>query len=286
MSIDDIKDEGEISLVKLESRHLEGGLKLSQEFSWPYRLEDWAFALEVGEGVVLERNSEVLGTALWWSYGEHYATAGMIIVTAKAQGGGNGSRLFNALLDATKGRNVLLNATQEGLPLYLRRGFAQWGMVHQHQGPLAQSCTFGQSDDIRPAVPSDLEAIQAFDEHATGMSRTKLIPALLNVGEALVLMRDAQIAGFSIRRRFGRGYVVGPVATNTIDDAKRLIEAQLAKLAGEFVRIDVYAEDGLSEWLEGLGLKQVSEAISMVKGTIPTAIAPAHMYAVANQSFS
>ena len=72
------------SLVKLENRHLEGALKLSQEFSWPYRLEDWAFAMRIGEGMVLECDGEVLGTALWWRYGNHYATAGMIIVTAKA----------------------------------------------------------------------------------------------------------------------------------------------------------------------------------------------------------
>ncbi|OLP43011.1 GNAT family N-acetyltransferase [Rhizobium oryziradicis] len=286
MNYDDTTILDEISLVKLDRRHLQGGLKLSQEFSWPYRLEDWAFALEVGDGVVLERNGEVLGTALWWCYGQDYATAGMIIVTEKAQGGGNGSRLFDALLQATRGRNVLLNATEEGLPLYLRRGFERWGMVHQHQCLLNEEYTPKHRDDIRDAVARDFDSIQALDHRAIGMPRGTLVKALLNVGDAIVLERDGQISGFSIRRRFGRGYVVGPVAADNIEDAKCLIEAQLAKLTGEFVRIDVYAEDGLSEWLEERGLKQVSEAISMVKGVRPAPIAPTHMYAVANQSFS
>ncbi|PRD43591.1 N-acetyltransferase [Phyllobacterium phragmitis] len=279
-------DDRDISLVKLESRHLEGALKLSQEFSWPYRLEDWAFALQVGEGVVLERDGDVLGTALWWCYGDHYATAGMIIVTAKAQGGGNGSRLFNALLDATKGRNVLLNSTEQGMPLYLRRGFEPWGRVLQYQGHLADPGKIDQSDDICPAAPSDLASIEALDERAIGMPRKQLISALLQVGETAVLVRDAQITGFAIRRRFGRGYVVGPVVADNIDDAKRLIEAHLVNLVGQFVRIDVYSDDGLSEWLEGLGFKLVGDAVSMVLGTRPTAVAPTHMYAVSNQSFS
>ena len=127
---------------------------------WPYRREDWEFAAAVGQGLVLERAGEVIGTAMWWNYGQAYATAGMIIVTASAQGGGYGSRLFNGLLEATDGRNVLLNSTEEGLTLYKRRGFTAWGTVLQHQGPLTVAVTPNARDDIRPATVSDLAAIQ------------------------------------------------------------------------------------------------------------------------------
>ncbi|WP_339760913.1 GNAT family N-acetyltransferase [uncultured Hoeflea sp.] len=276
----------EISLVTLDSRHLKGALKLSQEFSWPYRLEDWQFAAQVGEGVVLERDGEVLGTALWWSYGERYATAGMIIVTAKAQGGGQGSRLFNALLEATKGRNLLLNSTEEGLALYRRRGFEPWGMVHQHQAVLAAPPETEPSDDIRPATAEDLAAIQVLDERAIGMPRQQLVAALFDTGKGKVLVRDDEIAGYAICRRFGRGYVVGPVAAGSVEDAKRLICAHLVKLGGQFVRLDVYADDGLSDWLAELGLPMTGQAVAMARGTRPATIAPLHMYAVANQSFS
>lgn len=276
----------EILLAKLDCRHLEGALKLSQEFYWPYRLEDWRFAARAGDGVVLERDGEVVGTALWWTYRERFATAGMIIVTASAQGGGHGSRLFNALLDATKGRTVLLNSTEQGLPLYRRRGFAPWGVVHQHQGLWAAMPKIGRGDDIRPATADDLPAIQALDERAIGMPRGPLISALFDAGEGIVLVRDDEIAGFAISRRFGHGYVIGPVAADSVDDAKRLICAHLDRLGGQFVRIDVYADDGLGDWLEKLGIPLVGEAVSMALGARPVAIAPTHMYAVANQSFS
>src|SRR3712207_5289896 len=112
-----------IELMNFEARHVPGALRLSQEMAWPYRREDWEFAAAVGHGLVLERAGEVIGTAMWWNYGQAYANAGMIIITASAQGGGYGSRLFNGLLEAADGRNVLLNSTEEGLALYKRRGF-------------------------------------------------------------------------------------------------------------------------------------------------------------------
>ena len=172
------------------------------------------------------------------------------------------------------------------MPLYRRRGFEPWGMVHQHQGVLAALPEIDLSEEIRPATAADLMSIQALDERAIGMPRRPLVAALLKAGEGLVLVRDRKVSGYAICRRFGRGYVVGPVAAESIEDAKRLICEHLLKLGGQFVRIDVYADDGLSGWLQNLGLPQVSHAVSMVRGNRPATIAPFHMYAVANQSFS
>jgi GNAT superfamily N-acetyltransferase len=274
-----------IELMNFETRHVPGALRLSQEMAWPYRREDWEFATTVGQGLVLERAGEVIGTAMWWNYGQAYATAGMIIVTASAQGGGYGSRLFNGVLQATDGRNVLLNSTEEGLALYKRRGFTTWSTVLQHQGALTVAVTMNACDDIRPATISDLAAIQAFDQRATGMPRQSMVAELADVGNVVVVERAGRVAGYAIARKFGRGYVVGPCAAESAQDARLLILAQLSKLHEQFVRIDVYAEDELGDWLEGLGLKQVSHATAMVKGQRPESDGTAHMYALANQSF-
>ena len=124
----------------------------------PYRREDWEFAAAVGHGLVLEWAGEVICTAMWWNYGEACASAGMII-TASAQGGGYGSRLFNGLLEATDGRNVLLNSTEEGLALY--------GDAASPPGAPCSSTMAGRPplrkpdsrDGIRPATVSDLAVI-------------------------------------------------------------------------------------------------------------------------------
>jgi predicted N-acetyltransferase YhbS len=249
-------------------------------------LEDWEFAAKLGHGFALEQAGDVVGTALWWNYGADYTTAGMIIVTAKVQGTGQGSRLFNALLDATKGRNILLNATEDGLPLYERRGFIPWGKVQQHQAIVKHAPDMELHDQIRPATDEDLHAIQTFDERAIGMPRQHLVQALTDIGDTLVMVQDGELLGYAIARKFGRGHVIGPVAAHSADDAKKLIRAHLAKLGGEFVRIDVYAEDGLSSWLQSMGLPLVSEVVSMVRGELPKPVSPAHIYAVANQSLS
>jgi GNAT superfamily N-acetyltransferase len=272
-------------LTKFETRHVPGALKLSQEMAWPYRREDWEFAAMVGQGLVLERAGDVIGTAMWWNYGQVYASAGMIIVTASAQGGGYGSRLFNGLLEATDGRNVLLNSTEEGLTLYKRRGFTAWGIVLQHQGPLTVAVTPNACDDIRPATVSDLAAIEIFDERATGIPRPSMVAALADCGNVVVVDRVGQIAGYAIARRFGRGYVIGPVAAESGEDARLLIQAHLSTLHGQFVRIDVYAEHGLGDWLASLGLVRVSHATAMVRGRRPHSDGTARMYALANQSF-
>ena len=274
-----------IELKPFDAECVLGGLRLSQEMGWPYRLEDWAFAARLGHGLALERAGEVIGTAMSWHYGEDFASVGMIIVTASAQGGGNGSRLFDGLLKALDGRSILLNSTDEGLALYQRRGFVPWGQVHQHQGVPATSFRRREGDGIRPAAAADLPAIQAFDLRATGLSRTSMVAALCGAGNTLVLERGGCLVGYAIVRRFGRGYVIGPCAAESADDARSLIEAQLVMLQGEFVRLDVYEKDGLSGWLDDIGLKQVGQATAMVRGRLPEPDAPATMFALANQSF-
>jgi hypothetical protein len=42
-----------VVLSPFGTEHLAGALRLSQQMSWPYRLEDRALALELGRGLVL-----------------------------------------------------------------------------------------------------------------------------------------------------------------------------------------------------------------------------------------
>jgi GNAT superfamily N-acetyltransferase len=273
-------------VVPFEHGHVEGGWALSQELKWPYRIEDWAFATVVGQGFALVRHGKVLGSAMWWAYGDLFASAGMIIVTASAQGHGYGARLFDTLLEAAGNRTVLLNSTEEGMPLYLRRGFTPWGKVFQQQGPFELAVEAPSGDLVRSATDEDTDTILDLDLKGSGMPRAHLIRELLKVGEGVLLYDDTRPVGYAIARRYGRGYVVGPVVAQRAEGAKLLITALLSRLRGQFVRIDVYEQDGLSGWLEELGLKTVSEAISMARGPLPVSVDNYHTYAVANQAFT
>jgi len=272
-------------LVPFARAHLEGALKLSQEMSWPYRLEDWDIALQLGKGFVLERAGTVIGTAAWWPYGETHASAGMIIVAKAAQGRGYGAQLMDALLTSARPRTIALNSTAEGITLYRRRGFVPTGIIHQHQGIPRQSHETPRSGLLRPMAASEFEAIARLDRTATGLERRQLLNGLFDSGDGYVLLRDGLLCGYAISRLFGRGHVIGPVVAESPTDARALIEFAIARLGPVFVRIDTPASSQLGEWLESIDLQQVSDATTMVLGTPAPWTGPARMFGLANQSF-
>lgn len=275
----------EVILVPFARSHLEGALKLSQEMSWPYRIEDWDVALQLGQGFVLERAGTVIGTAAWWAYGETHASAGMIIVAKTAQGRGYGARLMDALLTSARPRSIALNSTAEGQALYQRRGFIPIGVIHQHQGIPRGRYEPPPPRLVRPMAASDFEAIMRLDRDATGLERRRMLQKLLHSGDGYVLRRDGMAGGHAISRLFGRGHVIGPVVAETATDAQALIEAALARLGRAFVRIDTPASSQLGDWLEGIGLEQVGDATTMILGTPAPSSGPARVFAIPNQSF-
>jgi GNAT superfamily N-acetyltransferase len=265
---------------------LKDALKLSQEMGWPYRIEDWDFALQLGDGFVLQRAGVVIGTAVWWAYGEAHASAGMIIVAKAAQGRGYGARLMEALLAAAYPRSIVLNSTAEGLALYERRGFVPSGVIHQHQGIPRERHEAPPPSIVRALAPSDFGAITQLDWEATGWARRPLLGRLVEVGHGHVLLRDGMPRGYAISRLFGSGLVIGPVVAESPTDARALIQAALAHLGSVFVRIDTSASSELSAWLEAIGLRQVADATTMLLGTQIPSAGPARMFALANQSFN
>lgn len=279
------RDNEAADMVPFARAHLEGALKLSQEMSWPYRVEDWDFALQLGHGFVLQRAGDVIGTAAWWPYGEAHASAGMIIVAKAAQGRGYGARLIDALLASAYPRTIVLNSTAEGQALYQRRGFVPIGIIHQHQGIPRERYEPPPSGHVRTMAASDFEAITRLDRQAIGWERRPLLDRLVQSGDGYVLQRDGIARGYAISRLFGRGHVIGPVVAENPTDARVLIEAVLARLGRVFVRIDTSASSQLGDWLEGIGLQQVGDATTMILGTPAPSTGLARTFAIANQSF-
>jgi GNAT superfamily N-acetyltransferase len=277
---------GEVKLVPFTRAHVAGGLKLSQEMGWPYRLEDWEVALELGQGFALESGGDVIGTAMWWPHGETHASAGMIIVAKAAQGRRHGALLMDALLTAAKSLSITLNSTAEGFALYERRGFVTVGTIRQHQGVPTQQHEAAPANLVRTMTASDADAVARLDREATGWLRPQTLRKLAQIAQGHVLLRHGAPRGYAFCRPFGRGHVIGPVVAEGMDDARALIEAALAPLGSAFVRIDTATSTQLGPWLESIGLAQVGEAITMVRGPQTPATGPARMFALANQSFN
>jgi predicted N-acetyltransferase YhbS len=263
-----VEAQARIRLREMTAEDIPAGRALSREQNWPHRTSDWTYLFERGSGVVAERDGEVVGTGLRWRYGETAARLGMIIVGAGSQGEGIGSRLMETLLEPLGDRTVILNSTDEGMPLYRKFGFTPVGTICQHQGtafnvPLPD---LRPDERVRPMGRTDREALIELDARAAGMDRRALIDSLLDQSKGVVLDRNNEACGFALFRRFGRGHAVGPTIAPDLNGAKTLISHWLGAKVGMFCRLDVSAEDGLSGWLDELGLPCVGRVTTMVRG--------------------
>ena len=264
---------------------LHAAIELSQEQSWPHRAEDWELFYELGEGIVAEIDGRVVGTIMAWRFGETYATLGMVIVTGEVQGRGIGRKLMEAMLTRLEGCNVVLNATQEGLPLYASMGFVPCGVVRQHQGPAPTMplAELQPGERLRPLGGAD-EQLPELYSRASGMERGEVFEALARDSSAVVLSRDLEPVGFALLRRFGRGRAIAPIVAPDLAGAKVLITHWLGARAGRFCRIDAVEGLGLSRWLEQVGLPCVGTVTTMVKGTAPCPQKGPKVFAIAAQA--
>ena len=275
-----------VAIERLEPEHLPQAHALSQAVGWPHRHEDWASVLKLGRGFAALSEGELLGTTIWWPFGEARATLGMVLVAPALQGRGLGRRLVQAALDDAGPRTVSLNATAAGLPLYEKLGFRRRGAVRQHQaaGALPAVAPAPPGTRLRRLTASDRDAVVALDARAAGFGRAEMMAAVAELGQILGLERAGELTGFAVFRSFGRGCVIGPVAASEEDGAKALIAAWIAKHRSEFLRVDAPVSSGLSPWLEARGLPQVGEVVTMVRGDPPATPDAPRLFALANQA--
>ncbi|HSW25744.1 MAG TPA: GNAT family N-acetyltransferase [Burkholderiaceae bacterium] len=276
-----------VALRAMTAADLDAAHALTEEQRWPHRPADWEQAFGHAEGIVAERDGQVVGTALRWRWGRKHATIGLVVVAPACQGRRIGHRLMSALLDGLGRRTVLLHATAEGRGLYERLGFVRLGEIRQHQGialpaPLVALETGWR---LRPATETDLAALRTLDAAARGMPRDALINELFRDADATVVLdQDGSARGFAMLRRFGRGHAIGPVVAPGVDGAKALIAHLVGLNAGRFTRIDIDFDSGLAEWLESLGLLRVDAPTAMVRGAPLPHDANARLYAIATQA--
>jgi predicted N-acetyltransferase YhbS len=270
----------ELRLRPLQGGDLPAAHRLSQAAAWPHRIEDWRLLYELGAGVVAcDASGEVIGTAMAWRYGDEAATVGMVLVAAEWQGNGIGRRMMDAVLAGLSSCRLMLNSTGAGLRLYEAMGFRERGRVHQLQGAFKP---VAQSGAVRSLVAGDRAAVFALDEAAFGAPRLALLDRLLQEGQGVVLDDAARVSGFAIRRRFGRGTVVGPVVARSEEDAIRLVGA-LAE-AG-FVRLDIpHDATRLEAWLIERGLAPAGTVTVMVSGTWPPPSPEAMRFGLVSQA--
>lgn len=194
----------DLQLRPLQEDDLPAAWAMTQALQWPHRQEDWRDYLHQakahGNPLALCRGDALLGTALAWHWGAHQASIGMVIVAPEWQGRGLGRHLFETLLHGLDGRDVLLHATPEGMPLYASLGFRPAGLCEQFQGiwhpaehspssataagaGCSPSATAGHDDAsglrVRALRADDIDVLVRMDQQHRGIARDGLLKALL-----------------------------------------------------------------------------------------------------------
>ncbi|MDE2451509.1 MAG: GNAT family N-acetyltransferase [Gammaproteobacteria bacterium] len=275
---------------RMQAEDLAEGLRLTQAESWAYRLEDWSFHYRVGRGwIACDAGGRVLGTALWWPYGDRFATVGLVIVDRNQQGKGIGRRLMNAVMEDAGTRSLQLVATRAGTRLYEQCGFREQSAIHQRQGIPTGIARAGETGEagLRPVVSADVSTIGQWDSQAFGTDRTEIIATVLESGKGVLAARGGRLCGYALARPAGRGTTIGPVVAEDERLAIELIARLLQRGIGGFTRLDVPADaTALGNWLESAGIVQVDHAAVMVRGTPPTRGGPARVFGLVSQALT
>jgi predicted GNAT family N-acyltransferase len=278
--------EDRVSLRAMNKGDLPSLVELSMEQSWPHREEDWDLLLETGEGIVLERDGRVVGSALAWRYGKDHASVGLVIVREQERGKGLGRRMLEEMLERLKGRTVFLSATDDGVDLYRKLGFEEFGRIAQHQGmaPTMPLADVVRNQRVRPIGRADRD-IPALYSRAGGVDRSALLATLSANGSTVVLERDYEAVGFALMRRFGHGRLIGPIVAPDLQGAQALATHWLGSNAGAFCRIDAVDATGFSEWLTEVGLPPVGSVTRMVRGPFAGGSGPAQVFGISLQAY-
>ncbi len=188
---------------------------------------------------------------------------------------------MQAVTEQAGRRNLRLHATVAGMRLYEALGFTAGGTILQWQG----NALIGPptpTEPVRPAVPKDRDAIVRLDQAAIGVSRGAILNVLLQESQTAILEQDGVLTGYAMRRRFGRGWLIGPLIAANEADAIVLV-AQL-QIPG-FMRLDIAAgAAALGQALEAGGLACVGQVQAMTRGTWPQPGA-VRCFGLASQAF-
>ena len=279
----------EVLVRRMRAEDLAEGLRLTQAQSWSYRLEDWGLHFRLGRGwVACDAGGRVLGTIIWWPYGERFATVGLVVVDRQQQGKGIGRKLMDVVMEDAGARSLQLVSTRAGRRLYEQCGFREDGAIDQHQGvPVSAALPHEPgAASFRALTAADVSTIAQWDAMSFGTDRTPVLAAVLESGEGILAARQGRLAGYALARAAGRGTTIGPVVA---EDEMLAIEmiARMLQRRTEIMRLDIPADATvLGGWLESAGITRVDRAAVMILGTPLARVGAARVFGLVSQALT
>lgn len=188
-----------------------------------------------------------------------YRWIGNVVVSTRGRGRGVGARI---VAEASRGApRVALYSVEKAVTLYERAGLAPAGEVLSMRAAHATPGRGGAEDLTR----ADVVEVIALDRDATGMDRSRLLRALLDVHPASVVRRDGKIVAFGVAKIYYDVTEIGPVVARDPADAWTIVDTLLAETNAPH---DVAVHQPSGGWTQR-GFTTNFRAIPMFKGGAP-----------------
>jgi GNAT superfamily N-acetyltransferase len=252
-------------LRRLTVADLPACLALALDRDWGAEEHKWRLLFDVGEVFGIEDGGELVAAAVLTRYAPGTAVVSMVLVAARLERRGLGTRLMTHVIEQAGPGSVYLYATENGRPLYEKVGFATIDAMTTYVGRVDAA---DRAPVSRPARDDDLPAILALDAVVFGADRSDLVARLPAFCEQLrVLERDDEITGYAGAWRNIETLVIGPAIAADVADAQSLVVDLVAGAGDARLRLDIdHRNAELREWASGRGIPAVFDTSLMVHG--------------------
>ncbi|MGW4444677.1 GNAT family N-acetyltransferase [Streptomyces sp. NPDC004682] len=228
-----------------------------------------AFFAQDPEGFFLGRiDGEPVSAVSVVNYGDDYAFLGCYLVRPDLRGQGHGLTTWKTALAHAGTRTVGLDGVVAQQDNYRRSGFELAHRTARYTGPAP---TGPVPDGVRPAEAADLAAVTVYDSACSPADRPRFLAEWLTLPGHRAFVREdgGRLTGYGVIRPGHDCPRVGPLFADTADDARALLTALSAEVAGQQVAVDIPEPNKAAVALAlDLGLAPSFETARMYTGPV------------------
>jgi ribosomal protein S18 acetylase RimI-like enzyme len=264
-------DNGHDFVVRpMQPSEVELAIQWAAQEGWNPGLHDAAcfHAADPGGFFIGTLRGEPVGSISAVRYDEHYGFIGLYIVRPEFRGKGFGYRIWQHAMAYLAGRNVGLDGVVAQQDNYRKSGFQLAHRNIRFQG-VAQPT---QSIPMTNLAELPFEQLASYDQQCFPASRNRFLSAWIAQPDsvALAAVRDGRIDGYGVLRQCRNGHKVGPLFAGNAGTAEALLNALLARCAGETVALDVPESNAAAIALaQRYGMASVFETARMYTKAAP-----------------
>ncbi|GGI11564.1 GNAT family N-acetyltransferase [Gottfriedia solisilvae] len=279
-----------LKLAILGENDIDGLVSLSQSVGWDYDRNEIRTVMSSGK-IFGHKNEfgQIVSSAAIIPYDTYIASIGMVIVNQDYRGQGLGKQTTQACVNLVSDQtSIMLIATPEGKPLYVKMGFKEVGNVHKFICNIyVSNKLLSEGLEVVELQECDFDKVVELDKNAFGDSRLEFLKnRIIQSYQSLVLKDEiGSVIGFALSIQGPLNLILGPIVAPDYKAAAYLINHLAINYKGK-LRIDIPTEDEIFiNWLRDRGFEKVSQPPIMIKNLDSMPIRNKNLYAIAAQIF-